>query len=468
MYNGSNGIVEGDNMINLVKTNNLNLAILETDFDVFADIANSFSDIGLKKECLIDLDDYAIPEYFKDKMTLVVQSNDMLLGYAIINFNNKNNSITVNIDKLDVFDEFKNKNMEAFLVEGIIYIAGEVGARNATVEINEQDVMYMIYSQMGFRKFDVTSNGVVLSANVATTVELRKLNDKFRDVPSDYVDYKSLKLTNKISEGRTGTIYLTSDNQILKMFKTTSFTYIKDREETLKALLNIDVEEVVKPKNLVYYNGVFVGYTMDYLPDGKSLYDIEKEKCSFEEKIDRIKKIEEVMQKLHNKKIYICDLNAENIFFDKDDNVKLIDCDAFVIKKNVINTNVDDKFVDPFNKIVSENSDLYAFAITILELLLNIRFKKEDKYQDIRKIYEKNKSKLPVSFKSYFDSVFNGKQRQYLSEGYEKYVNEMYSVEKEVTKQDIEQKGGNVSVIILSLIALAIAIIGFIALKYGR
>ena len=455
-------------MINLVKTNNLNLAILETDFDVFADIANSFNDLGLKKECLIDLDDYTIPEYFKDKMTLVVQSNDMLLGYAIINFNNKNNNITVSIDKLDVFDEFKNKNMEAFLVEGIIYIAGEVGARSVTVEINEQDVMFMIYSQMGFRKFDVSDDGVVLSANVTSTVETRKLNDKFRDIPEDYVDYKSLKLVNKIAEGRSGTIYLTSDNQILKMFNTTSFTYIKDREETLKALLDIDVEEVVKPKKLVYYNGVFVGYTMDYLPDGKSLYDIEKQKCSFEEKIDKIKKIEEVMQKLHDKKIYICDLNAENIFFDKDNNVKLIDCDAFVIKKNVINTNVDNKFIDPFNKIVSENSDLYAFAITILELLLDTKFKKEDGYEEIRKIYEKNKSKLPVSFKSYFDSIFNGKQRQYLSEGYEKYVSEMYSIDKEITKEDIEQRGGNVSAIILSLIALAIAVIGFIALKYGR
>ena len=69
-------------MINLVKKENLNLSILETDFDVFSDIVNTFSSEVLKKECLLDLDDYIIPEYFKNKITLVVQSNGMLIGYA--------------------------------------------------------------------------------------------------------------------------------------------------------------------------------------------------------------------------------------------------------------------------------------------------------------------------------------------------------------------------------------------------
>ena len=455
-------------MINLIKRENLNLSILETDFEVFADIANSFSDDALKKECLIDLDDFTIPDYFKNKMTLVVQSNGMLLGYAIVVFDGKNDSIFVRIDKILVFNEFKNKNMEAFLLEGVIYIAGEVGARNVICESNENDEMYVIYSQMGFRKIDVKENNLILAVYVATTVNLKRLNEKFRDIPDDYVDYKSLKLTNKIAEGRTGTIYLTSDNQILKMFKTTSFTYIKDREETLKELRKLDINEVVIPKKLVYYNGVFVGYIMDYLPDGKSLSDIEKEGCSFEDKIDKIRKLETIMQKIHDKSIYICDLNADNILFDKDGNIRIIDCDAFVIKPNVINTNVDNKFIDPYNKIVGEKSDLYAFAITVLEFLLDTNIDKDMNYNDIKKLYSKNRSKLPVSFKSYFEDTFDNRKRQYLSDAYEKYVNEMYLVSDNITKEIEKQEGGNVSIIILSLIAISIAVIGYIAIKYGR
>ena len=132
-------------MINLINKENLNLGILETDFEVYADIVNTFTSDTLKKDCLYDLDDYVIPEYFRDKITIVVESNDMLIGYATFEFKNKNDNINVYIKKLFVLPEFKNKNMEAFLVEGIIYIAGEVNARNVIANVLEHDeeMMYI-------------------------------------------------------------------------------------------------------------------------------------------------------------------------------------------------------------------------------------------------------------------------------------------------------------------------------------
>ena len=93
-------------MINLVKKENLNLGILETDFDVFADIVNTFSSEESKKECLLDLDDYIIPEYFRNKITLVIQTNGMLIGYATFEFKNNNNISQVEISKLYVLDNF--------------------------------------------------------------------------------------------------------------------------------------------------------------------------------------------------------------------------------------------------------------------------------------------------------------------------------------------------------------------------
>lgn len=454
-------------MINLIKTDNLNLSILETDFDIFADIANTFSSETLKNDCLYDLDDYVIPEYFRDKITLVIQTNEMLIGYSTFEFKNVNNTTQVLIKKLFVLEDFKNRNMEAFLLEGITYVAGEVGCRSISITIDEHDRKLLeICKQIGFYEIGMNEIGTILSLNVSTTISVRKLNDKFRNIPSNAIEYKSLKLSKKIAEGRSANIYLTSDGKILKMFKSTSFTFIKDREETLKALIDLDIEEVMKPKALVYYNGVFVGYIMDYLPNGKSLGDIKDSKCSFEEKIKIIKKIEEVMKKLHNKNIYICDLNADNILFDENENVKIIDCDSFVIKKNVINTQVDKKFIDPFNKIVNEKTDLYAFAVTSLELLLDTKIDKDSEYGDIEKLYSKNKNKFPVSFKTYFDTIFNSKNRLYLSEAYEKYISDMYDSEDE--NGSIIQKKGNISMVILSFIAVSIAIIGYIAFKYGR
>ena len=78
-------------MINLIKKENLNIGILETDFDVYADIVNTFSSETIKQDCLLDLDDYVVPEYFRNKLTLVVQTNKMLIGYATFEFKNTNN-----------------------------------------------------------------------------------------------------------------------------------------------------------------------------------------------------------------------------------------------------------------------------------------------------------------------------------------------------------------------------------------
>lgn len=449
-------------MINLVKKENLNLGILETDFDIFADIVNTFSSEESKKECLLDLDDYVIPEYFRNKITLVIQTNGMLIGYTTFEFKNNNNISQVEINKLYVLDNFKNKNMETLLIEGVIYIASEVGSRNVLVTVDEHaSFLLNTYQSLGFYEVGINEDGNLLSANVSSISKVRMLNDKFRDILPDSIDYKSLKLVKKIASGRSGNIYLTQDGRILKMFKSTSFTYIKDREETLKFIKNLDVEEIVKPKHLVYYDGIFVGYIMEYLPEGEALWD-NSEKYSFEEKIDKIKEIEKVMKKLHERHVFICDLNPDNIFFDKNGKVRLIDCDSFVIKNNVINNETDNKYKDPLNKIVSEKTDLYAFAITTLQLLIDKKFPNDANFNEIEKIYNKNKNKIPVSFKNYYDQIFKGKDRYYLTDSYEKYLNEMYS---DPSLLDENKRSGKISVVILSFIMVVVAVIGYFVFK---
>ena len=452
-------------MINLVKKENINLGILETDFDIFTDVVNTFSNDLLKKDCMVDIDDYILPNYFKNKITIALQTNDNLIGYTIFEFKNNNSINNAEIDKLFVFDQYQNKGMEGLLIESVIYVAGEVGARCVNVKINNQNSKLLnIYNALGFYETSMMDNVNILSCNVSSIIKTRMLNDKFRDIPSDYVDYKTLKLVKKIASGRSGNIYLTEDGKILKMFKSTSFTYIKDREETLRYIKSLDLDEIIKPKNLVYYDGVFVGYIMEYLPEGQGLWDKIGE-YSFEDKIEKIKLIEDVMKKLHKKNIYVCDLNPDNIFFDKEGNVKLIDCDAFVIKKNILNNQVDKVYQDPIYKVVSEKTDLYAFSVTSLQMLINNKIDKDKSFNDVVRIYEKNKNKMPISFKNYYDSVFKTRSRHYLSDFYENYLNEMYSAP--ITEFN-EEKSGNISIIILSFILLVIAFVGYFVFKYSR
>ena len=330
-------------MINLVKRENINIGILETDFDIFSDILNTFPDGNFKSDCMLDIDDCVLPKYFKNKMTIAIQTNDLLIGYIIVEFK-KDNSSEVEINKVFINDAYKGKGMEELLIDSVIYVAGEVGTRNVIVNVSPDDELIPKYKAANFFETKLSEKGTILSVNVMSVINARRLYEKFRDIPKDYVDYSDLKLIKKIASGRSGTIYLTDDKRILKMFTSTSFTYIKDREEALRHIKQIDVDEVVKPKNLVYYQGVFVGYIMDYLPEGDSLSN-KLNTYSFEEKLEKLKKIEEVMKKLHKINIYICDLTMDNIFFDKDGNIKLIDCDAFVIKKNVLNNDIDKKYI---------------------------------------------------------------------------------------------------------------------------
>ncbi len=450
-------------MVNLIKKGNISLEVLETDFDIFADIVDTFSNESLKKECLIDLDNYIVPEYFKNKMTIVILIDKKVEGYAIFEFKSGNNISQVEIKNMYISDKYKNQNAELLLIEGVVYIAGEVGTRNVLVTIKESENNNIgTYQAFGFYEIGMNEEGILLNANVAGLITKRKLFDKFRSFPKDALDYRSLKIVKKLAASSSGSVYLTKDGKILKMFTSPSFIYIKDREETLKYIKTLDIEEIVKPKNLVYYDGVFVGYIMDYLPEGEPL-SINNKIYSFEEKIDKIKAIEEVMKKLHKKHVFMCDLSLDNIFFDKDGKVKLINCDSFVIKNNVINSDVPLKYQDPLNKVVSEKTDLYAFSIAILQLLTNTKINKKATFNEVQKIYIKNKNKLPVSFKAYYEYIFNGSERYYLTEAYEKYLNEIYNDSEE---EQNNKKSGKISVIILSFILLVIAVLGYVVFKF--
>lgn len=450
-------------MISLIKKENLNVGILETDFDIFSEIVDTFSSDTLKKDCFLDIDDYVVPEYFKNKMTVVIKTNDMLIGYIMFSFKNNNNVSQVEINRLYVLDGFKEKNMEHLLIESVIYIAGEVGCKSVLASIEEHDItLFNIYKTLGFYEIGISESGSLLSINVSVSVARLSLNDIFRDLPEDYVDYKDLKLVRTLATGRSGNIYLTEDGRILKMFKSNSFTFIKDREETLRYIKDLDIDEIAKPKNLVYYDGMFVGYIMDYLPEGDALW-IKNNEYSFEQRIEKVKKLEEIIKKIHKKNVYISDLNPDNIFCDEKGNMKLIDCDAFVIKKNVINKNIVSKYQDPIYKIVSEKTDLFAFAVTALQIFLNIKIDDNASLVDIERVYNKNKNKLPLSFKNYFDAIFTTTERFYLSDSYESYFQNLYN--NNDNSFLISQKSGNISIIILSLLLAVIAIVGYFVFK---
>ena len=113
--------------------------------------------------------------------------------------------------------------------------------------------------------------------------------------------------------------------------------------------------------------------------------------------------------------------------------------------------------------MVSKKTDMYAYAITSLEILIGERINKDATLNEIEKIYNKNKNKLPVSFKTYFEAMFKTKDRYYMTDSYDNYINNIYNTDNDVK---LEDKKGNISVIILSILLLLIAVVGYLVFKY--
>ena len=96
-------------------------------------------------------------------------------------------------------------------------------------------------------------------------------------------------------------------------------------------------------------------------------------------------------------------------------------------------------------------------------MLTNIRIKNDTTFEDVEKIYLKNKNKLPISFKEYFDKIFKENERCYLSDSYEKYIDKIYNV-----ADPEEMKSGKISIVILSIMMVLIAIIGYFIFRIIR
>ena len=61
-----------------------------------------------------------------------------------------------------------------------------------------------------------------------------------------------------------------------------------------------------------------------------------------------------------------------------------------------------------------------------------------------------------------YDQIFKGKDRYYLTDSYEKYLNEMYS---DPSLLDENKRSGKISVVILSFIMVVVAVIGYFVFK---
>ena len=186
-----------------------------------------------------------------------------------------------------------------------------------------------------------------------------------------------VKKYNPLTEGGEGYIY-EYKGKIIKIFK--PHIDIKSKENKVKALMNKTLNNaVVRPIDIVKdRQGKFIGYAMKKV-EGEEFERLANKKfcktngINTKFVLDILVKVKNVLQEIHKQKIYIGDLNDQNILFDMSGNVYFLDCDSWAIGNEKCTVAMD-LFKDPqlVESKFNEKTDNYAFCVFAWKSLTRI------------------------------------------------------------------------------------------------
>ena len=155
-----------------------------------------------------------------------------------------------------------------------------------------------------------------------------------------------LKLFNHhVNSGGEGTRYPTYKNLYCKIFNEKHLTYVNYKKIEYMMNMNIDNDYLAWPKDLLYYNGDFVGYAMNFVIGAESITHLKDSGFEkYKSPIDRAKICLAFLNNikyLHDRDILVGDLKDDNVLVKNSNEVYIIDCGSF---------QVDDFACDVFTK----------------------------------------------------------------------------------------------------------------------
>ena len=204
----------------------------------------------------------------------------------------------------------------------------------------------------------------------------------------------------KISSGKNGTCYLTTDKVVFK-------NGLNLKIEILEKLSNIYTNFFIFPKKLVYSkDNILIGYIMDYV-DGVTIKNLNRS-FDMSKYLNDIKRLEYEISMITLYNVSIIDAGINNVIFDNNDNIKIIDTDFYNVSKKYCNTFIQNEhalsytllypFIDIYdykfsndslNKYLNYLKDNRIKISSFIEEV-NDKLVKNDLYSDDAYIYKRN------------------------------------------------------------------------------
>lgn len=147
-----------------------------------------------------------------------------------------------------------------------------------------------------------------------------------------------IRIKDEISaSGGQGVVYTSNiDNVVIKIYSPEFRTKYNEKKLQQLVSVSIDNDKICWPQDVLYYNRKFVGFIMPFVR-GKNLYSLTTNSRRIMQKYpdySRTKQIELIIQilkqfkYLHERNILVGDVKLENIMFDENFNITLIDMDS--------------------------------------------------------------------------------------------------------------------------------------------
>jgi len=144
-----------------------------------------------------------------------------------------------------------------------------------------------------------------------------------------------LKLGNERAfYGGEGDVYRTYNKLLFKRLKPEYLTYQNYKKISRMLEISLTNDQIVWPKDIVYYDDIFVGYLMNEITDAMSMDDLRDIGFGQYSPIDRIKIVIQFMKNvdyLHQRDILVGDMKFDNILVKSPTEVYIIDTGSFQV-----------------------------------------------------------------------------------------------------------------------------------------